>query len=81
MALANERTIQSVTKPCYTRARRVGTWTARMRAEPKYWSPAKRYGLGVGSAGQLAGPVVLVAFVALMAGGTYVFPPRKDLGG
>ena len=46
MTLANERIIQSVTKPCYTRARRVGIWTTAMRAEPKYWFTAKRYGWG-----------------------------------
>ncbi len=46
-----------------------------MSIERKYWFPAKRYGWGWGLPTRWQGWVVLVAFFALLALGSFLFPP------
>jgi len=41
----------------------------------RYWFPAKRYGWGWGLPSAWQGWVVLVAYLAVVAGMAYVFPP------
>jgi hypothetical protein len=50
-----------------------------MQTDANYWFPAKRYGWGWGLPVTWQGWLVLVGFVALVAGGAFVFPPSKDL--
>lgn len=45
----------------------------------KYWFPAKRYGWGWGIPATWQGWLVLVVFVALVAGGAFVIRPREHL--
>jgi len=47
--------------------------------QPKYWFPAKRYGWGWGLPLRSEGWFVLIAFVALVVLGAFVFPPRMAL--
>jgi hypothetical protein len=49
-------------------------------SEGRYWFPAKRYGWGWGLPRTWEGWLVLAAFVALIAAGTWLFPPRAMLG-
>ena len=50
-----------------------------MQPDGPYWFPAKRYGWGWGLPVTWQGWLVLAAFVALVVGGVFVFPPRKEL--
>jgi len=50
-----------------------------MQNERGYWFPAKRYGWGWGLPVRWQGWVVLVAFVALLVGGSIVLRPAKAL--
>jgi len=52
-----------------------------MQTDARYWFPAKRYGWGWGFPARWQGWLVLVAFVALVAGGAFVFRPREHLVG
>jgi uncharacterized membrane protein YhaH (DUF805 family) len=49
-------------------------------SEGRYWFPAKRYGWGWGLPRTWEGWLVLAAFVALIAAGAWLFPPRAMLG-
>ena len=51
-----------------------------MSTDPKYWFPAKRYGWGWGIPSTWQGWVVLTMFVALVAFGPFLFPPRQQMG-
>ena len=51
-----------------------------MPSAKKYWFPAKRYGWGWGWPSSWQGWVVLCTFIALVALGSFVFPPDKQLG-
>ena len=46
-----------------------------MSTERKYWFPAKRYGWGWGAPTCWQGWLVVVVFVALLAAGSFIFPP------
>jgi hypothetical protein len=48
-------------------------------APPAYWFPAKRYGWGWGVPTRWEGWSVLISFVALVALGAFLFPPRTSL--
>jgi hypothetical protein len=48
-------------------------------SERRYWFPAKRYGWGWGLPCAWEGWLVLAAFVALVAAGAWLFPPRAVL--
>jgi len=50
-----------------------------MPVEPKYWFPAKRYGWGWGLPSAWQGWVVLLVFSGLLAWGTMLFPPHRNL--
>jgi hypothetical protein len=50
-----------------------------MPTDARYWFPAKRYGWGWGLPVTWQGWAVLIAFVALVVGGAFVFPPRNEL--
>jgi hypothetical protein len=50
-----------------------------MQMDAKYWFPAKRYGWGWGLPATWQGWFVLVVFVALVAGGAFVFRPKEHL--
>lgn len=50
-----------------------------MQTGARYWFPAKRYGWGWGLPATWQGWLVLVAFVALVATGAVLFPPRRML--
>ncbi len=50
-----------------------------MQTNPRYWFPAKRYGWGWGLPITWQGWLVLVTFIALVAGGVLLFPPRTAL--
>ena len=45
-----------------------------------YWFPAKRYGWGWGWPATWQGWLVLTAFLALLGVGSWLFPPRANLG-
>jgi len=45
--------------------------------EKKFWFPAKKYGYGWGVPNCWQGWVVLLAFIALLAGGSFVLRPDK----
>jgi hypothetical protein len=45
----------------------------------KYWFHAKRHGWGWGPPATWQGWLVLVVFIALVAGGALIFPPRREL--
>ena len=45
----------------------------------KYWFPAKRYGWGWGLPNRWQGWVTLTVFVALIAAGAFMFPPRENI--
>lgn len=47
--------------------------------DQKYWFPAKRYGWGWGLPNRWQGWVTLAMFVALIAAGAFVFPPRENI--
>jgi hypothetical protein len=49
-------------------------------SEPKYWFPAKRYGWGWGLPSSWQGWLILIVFVALVAIGSFLFPPATRLG-
>ena len=51
-----------------------------MSSDKQYWFPAKRYGWGWGLPSSWQGWVVLCTFIALIALGSFVFPPDKQLG-
>jgi hypothetical protein len=44
-----------------------------------YWFGAKRYGWGWGLPLRWEGWVVLVAFIGLLVGGSFLFPPDRAL--
>ena len=48
-----------------------------MQTDAKYWFAAKRYGWGWGLPTAWQGWVVLAGFVALIAAGAILFPPRQ----
>jgi len=47
--------------------------------EKKFWFPAKKYGYGWGPPNCWQGWVVLLAYIALLAGGSFVVRPDKHL--
>ena len=49
-----------------------------MANDQKYWFPAKRYGWGWGLPSRWQGWVTLAIFLALIAAGTFVFPPHGN---
>jgi len=51
------------------------------RREAKYWFRAKRYGWGWGLPATWQGWLVIAAFVALLAAGAFLFPPRLMMAG
>ena len=51
-----------------------------MQTEPKYWFPAKRYGWGWGLPSSWQGWLVLAIFIGLIVLGSFLFPPRANLG-
>jgi len=53
---------------------------AVMQTEHKYWFPAKRYGWGWGLPNCWQGWLVLAVFVGLVVVGSFIFPPRAELG-
>lgn len=48
---------------------------------PRYWFPAKTYGWGWGLPCAWQGWVVMVAFIALLAAVSVVFPPGQSTPG
>jgi len=44
----------------------------------RYWFPAKRYGWGWGPPSTWQGWLAIAVFVALVVGGTFLFPPRRN---
>jgi hypothetical protein len=54
-----------------------GTGEIMADANPRYWFPAKRYGWGWGIPATWQGWLVLIAFVALVAAGPFLFPLRQ----
>jgi len=50
-----------------------------MAEDPDYWFPAKRYGWGWGPPVKWQGWVVMLAFIAVILGGVYRFPPNENL--
>jgi hypothetical protein len=44
-----------------------------------YWFPAKRFGWGWGFPVAWQGWAVLAAFIALVVGGVFIFPPRTAM--
>ena len=50
-----------------------------MSAEQKYWFPAKRYGWGWGLLSSWQGWAVLATFIGLLAAGSFVLPPDREL--
>jgi hypothetical protein len=51
-----------------------------MQTEPQYWFPAKRYGWGWGIPNTWQGWLVLAVFGALLAAGSVVLPPGREVG-
>jgi hypothetical protein len=49
-----------------------------MQPERRYWFKAKRYGWGWGSPLTWEGWVVLAVYIAAIAAGPFMFPPRID---
>jgi len=47
-----------------------------MQADPRYWFRAKRYGWGWGLPATWQGWLALIVFIALVATGPALFPPR-----
>ena len=50
-----------------------------MQPDPGYWFPAKRYGWGWGLPRTWQGWLVYAAFLALIAAGAFMFPPRANM--
>ncbi len=50
-----------------------------MQSEQKFWFPAKRYGWGWGIPNCWQGWLVLVAFIVLLAAGSFLFPPHTKI--
>jgi hypothetical protein len=51
-----------------------------MQTERKYWFPAKRYGWGWGIPCTWQGWLVMAGFVGLLVAGSFLLPPRTNLG-
>ncbi len=51
-----------------------------MPGDNKYWFPAKRYGWGWGFPSSWQGWMVLCIFIVLVALGSFVFPPDRQVG-
>ncbi len=49
-----------------------------MTTKTDYWFPAKRYGWGWGLPSRWQGWVVMVAFIGLVAAGSWLFPPAVE---
>jgi len=48
-----------------------------VQRDARYWFPAKRYGWGWGPPATWQGWLVLIVFMALVAAGTFLLPPRR----